>query len=89
MSMIRAGAGILALAVVLGGLAVPADAGGRDRGDRRDVHRHVVHRPPPPPAWGYAAPSYVQAPPPVVYAPPAPPPVVFPAPGLSLNFNIR
>lgn len=85
MSMIRAGAGVLALTLLLGGLAMPAYAQGR--GDRHPVRRHVVHRPPRP-AWGYAAPSYVEAPPPVVYAPPAPPPLVLPVPGISLNVNI-
>lgn len=86
MSMLRAGAASLAVAVALGGLALQAHA--QDRDYRHPPRRHVVHHPPPRPDWGYAAPAYVAAPPPVVYAPPAPPPLVVPAPGLSVNLSI-
>lgn len=81
----------LALAGVIGGVAVPARADDdwrrRERFERereherqrewREHHRHPVYVAPPP--------AYVYAPPPVVYAPPPPPS------GINLIFplNIR
>ena len=43
------------------------------------------------PAYGWYAPGYGYAQPPVIYAPPSPPPVTYaPAPGfLSLGFTLR
>jgi hypothetical protein len=84
MITIRASAAALAVTLLIGGMAHPAFA----QRDRRDERHRVVHRPPPRPAWGYRAPSYVEAPPPVVYAPPAPPPLVYSPPGISLSVSI-
>jgi hypothetical protein len=90
----RAVTAALLLSFALGGIAFsPAAAQDRDRHDDRGRHeeRRPVRRPhhPSPPAWGYDAPSYVQAPPPVVYAPPAPPEALFGVPGISLQLNFR
>jgi hypothetical protein len=75
MWMIRAAAAALAIAVLLGSVAGPAIA------DSRDHRRPVRHRRAPPPRWGYDQPTYVQAPPPVVYAPPEGP--------AALNFSVN
>ena len=49
----------------------------QDRDHERDRGRHEEHRPPPRVyGYGYDAPSYVRAPPPVVYATPELPPVI-------------
>jgi len=71
----------VAVAVLAGSMIAPSFAADRDHHDRRPV-RHYHHAPPGP-AYGYDVPGYVQAPPPVVYAPP-----VYATP-FSLNFNIR
>lgn len=89
MRMIRAAAAALAMAVLLGGVASPAGADpyDRDQHDQHDQRRAPVRhrRPPPPPRrdWGYDVPTYVQAPPPMVYAPPEGPAVL----NFSLNFR--
>jgi len=59
-----------ALAAVTLIAAVPASA---DERDRHGGHERYHRAPPPRQAWGYGQPSYVEAPPPVVYAPPAGP----------------
>jgi hypothetical protein len=79
----------LRVAIAVLGVVALAGTAAADSHDHHDDHyRHVVHhRPPPRPAWGYDAPTYVQTPPPVVYAPP-----VYQSPfnlGLSLNIPIR
>lgn len=67
----------VAVAVAIGMfLPGPANADPRDRHDhdhyRHDQHyRHVYRRPAP--VYGYGAPTYVPAPPPVVYSPVGPP----------------
>jgi hypothetical protein len=83
MSLIRAAAAALAMMMLVGGVAhtAAADPRGRDRDRGRHVVRH--YRRPPPAAWGYGQPSYVQAPPPVVYGPPEMPPAI----NFSLNFR--
>ena len=63
-----------------------ARADGHRRGRHPPHHRLIQHRPPPPPVvMGYDAPTYVAAPPPIVYAPPAPPAVI----SLGINLNLR
>lgn len=70
----------LALALAAGAFAA-APAAAADRHDDRGRQHHVDHRRHwRPPAYGYGAPTYVPAPPPVVYAPPGPP--------AALNFII-
>jgi hypothetical protein len=62
--------GLVIVAVVLAGAQVtPSLAADRDHHDRRPAR--YVHHGPPPPAYGYDAPTYVATPPPMVYAPPA------------------
>ncbi len=51
----------------------------------RPPPRHHYRPPPPPPAWGYDQPTYVPAPPPVVYAPEGPPAAI----NFGLNLNLR
>jgi hypothetical protein len=75
MSVSRIAAAALAVVLLMGGVASADPPHDRDRRDH-----HVRHYAPPPRAWGYGQPTYVQAPPPVVYAPPALPAV--------LNFGI-
>lgn len=76
---VRAGATAFAVAFFVVGIAAgPAHADDRDHRDRR----HFQHRPPPP-NWGYDQPTYVPAPPPVVYAPPIPPA------GINFSLNLR
>ncbi|HXQ52890.1 MAG TPA: hypothetical protein VN802_17495 [Stellaceae bacterium] len=77
MSIIRAAAAALSVAVLSAAIAGSALADPRDdHRDRRPRHR-VVHRAPPPPAvYGYDTPTYVEAPPPMVYAPPQMPAVL-------------
>ncbi len=87
---IRRTAAALVAAVLAGGLAGAALAQDRDRDhgrDHRPPPRHERHRPPPPPpvAWGYDQPTYVQAPPPIVYSAPAPPAAI----NFGLNLNLR
>jgi len=77
MSGLRIIAAALAAATLIAGVAGPAGADPRDRHDRHVRHRHYA---PAAPAWGYDQPSYVAAPPPVVYAPPQGP--------AMLNFGI-
>jgi len=77
--MIRAAAAALAMVMLVGGVAQTAAADPRDRG--RHVVRHYRH--PPPRAWGYGQPTYVQAPPPVVYGPPEMPPAI------NFSLNLR
>ncbi|HLJ63554.1 MAG TPA: hypothetical protein VKT70_05580 [Stellaceae bacterium] len=93
-------AGALLVCLALGALAPAAfaddDRRDRERGrereervrhDRDDRRWDRDHHP-----SYYAAPGYVAAPPPVIYAPPPPPPVVYAEPppfGLNLNFRIR
>jgi hypothetical protein len=75
----------LAALLLAGSLSAPSFAADRGRHDRRPA-RHY-HHPPSRPAYGYGygGPGYIQAPPPVVYAPP-----VYTTPfSLGLNFNIR
>ena len=82
------GARRLRLREIVGGLALAAAIGtllpGPVIAAPRDYHRgrnyHHYHRPPPRPVYGYGAPSYVPAPPPVVYSPVGPP--------AALNFII-
>lgn len=70
----------VAVAVAIGMLLPgPANADPRDYHHGRDYHRHY-RRPPPRPVYGYGAPTYVPAPPPVVYSPVGPP--------AALNFII-
>jgi hypothetical protein len=70
------------VAMLGGGLSMPSQAEDRDHNDRHPV-RHYHHAPPP--AYGYDAPTYVQTPPPLVYAPPS-----YASPfNLGLSFNIR
>ncbi len=78
MSGLRIAAAALAAATLIVGVAGPAGADDRDHRGRRVVHHR--HYAPPRPAWGYDQPSYVAAPPPVVYAPPQGP--------AMLNFGI-
>jgi hypothetical protein len=77
-----------AVAALVVGIVAAGMIGGASAQDYRDHRppppRHYRHRPPPPPAWGYDQPTYVPAPPPVVYAAPAPPAAIF---GLSLNLR--
>jgi hypothetical protein len=100
MSVIRAAAAALAMVLLLGGGAATAqerdrgDQGGYrgdqgyrvDERDRRPEppRERYYRRPPPRAVWGYDAPAYVQAPPPMVYAPPPPPEAIF---GFSLNLR--
>jgi hypothetical protein len=77
MSGLRIAAAALAVATLIAGVAGPAGADSRDHRDRNVRHRHYA---PPRQAWGYDQPSYVAAPPPLVYAPPQGP--------AMLNFGI-
>jgi len=78
---LRLAVAALAVTAIAGGLAAPSVAAPRDRG-RHPVH-HGYRRPPP--AYGYGVPTYVPAPPPLVYSPPA-----YASPfSLGLSFNIR
>jgi hypothetical protein len=77
MSGFRVATAALAAAVLIAGVASTASAEPRDRQVRHERH---YRRPAPRPAWGYDQPSYVAAPPPLVYAPPSGPAV--------LNFGI-
>jgi hypothetical protein len=80
--LVRLSGAVLAAAVLGGGLSAPSFAEDRDHHDRRPV-RHFHHAPPP--AYGYGAPTYVQTPPALVYAPPS-----YASPfNLGLSFNIR
>jgi hypothetical protein len=89
MTIIRAGALALA-ALFLLSAALPAGAQD-ERRERRPEHHgydHRYHREPRP-TWGWGQRTYVEAPPPIVYAPPEPPPLVYGQPGLSFGINIR
>lgn len=55
--------------------------GERDQHDRREVREPIRRERRP--AYGYDAPTYGEAPPPIVYAPPAP------TAGINLMFNFR
>jgi hypothetical protein len=82
MSMIRAAAAALAVAV-LATAAGPVHADPRDQRDRHlPRHRHYAPRPP---VYGYDTPTYVAAPPPLVYAPPQMPAVL----NFGLSLNLR
>ena len=83
-TLARLGAAALVVAMSAASLG-PAFA--EDRDHHRDRRVHHVRRPPSPPprAWGYDRPDYVQAPPPLVYAAPAPPAAI----NLNLGFLIR
>ncbi|HUK60830.1 MAG TPA: hypothetical protein VLV50_16485 [Stellaceae bacterium] len=52
---------------------------------RPPPRHHHRPPPPPPPAWGYDRPTYVPAPPPVVYAPEAPPAAI----NFGISLNLR
>lgn len=75
---------VLAAAVAMGALAGPARADEHGR-HRRPPHHRPIRRPPRPVVMGYDAPTYVEAPPPIVYAPPAPPALL----SLGINLNLH
>jgi hypothetical protein len=77
-STLRAAAAAFVLAGLLGSL-LPGPALAAERGRREAVHHQAYHHQ----RWGYDAPTYVQAPPPIIYSPPAY------SPGINLMFNIR
>jgi hypothetical protein len=81
MSGFRVAVAAIAAAMLIAGAVAPASADEHgDRRGRNDHHERHDRRPPPRPAWGYDQPSYVEAPPPMVYAPPQEP--------AFLNFGI-
>jgi len=73
----------LVVAFVAGGMTDTAVA--QPYPYHRPPPRHFRRRPPPPPTWGYDRPTYVPAPPPVVYAPPGPPAAI----NFGLSLNLR
>jgi hypothetical protein len=77
----RVAAAAFVLAGLLGSL-LPGPAVAAERG-RREVVHHRAYHPARQESWGYDRPTYVQAPPPVIYSPPAY------SPGINLMFNIR